>query len=344
MKGLIKASEEAGSLKLVELPKPQAGPGEVVVRVKATGICYTDVSILKNTYKGRKPVPVPIVMGHEGAGIVAEIGPGVTKVRSGDRVGFEALWGCGKCRQCVSGQSNMCLDWGHIGITCNGTFAEYVTVKEKMVHLLPDTVSFIDAAFLEPMSLVVRTLEYVRPMVGETAVIIGPGALGLYHLQALKAAGMSRVFMVGIGKDRKRFAVAEKLGADSIIDADKEDPVQSVIAATGGEGADIVVETASSPKVYGIIPDLAAPRGRVALFGLYPQAEISPVKILRKGLSLFGDVGLIPRQFQRAVSWTASGKVLTSNMITRTFTLEQGEAAFQAQMNGDEVKVVFEIS
>ena len=135
MKAILKATSEADSLEVREVPVPKVGPGEVLIQIKATGICYTDISILKNRYKGRKPVPIPLIMGHEGAGIVAELGPGVNHVSVGDRVGLEALWGCGKCLQCFKGFKNMCVDWNHIGITCDGTFAEYISLQIGRAHV-----------------------------------------------------------------------------------------------------------------------------------------------------------------------------------------------------------------
>jgi threonine dehydrogenase-like Zn-dependent dehydrogenase len=343
MKAIIKATGDVGSLQVADMPAPKPGPGQVLVQIKATGICYTDVSILNNKYKGRKPVPVPVILGHEGAGVIAELGPGVRNHQVGDRVALEALSGCGKCLQCQNGFKNMCLDWEHIGITCHGTFAEYIALPSDLAHKMPDDMDFADAAFMEPLSLVVRSLEKVLPMVGETVAILGPGSLGMFHLQAFKAAGASKVIMVGVEQDRKRFAIAKDLGADHIINISEQDPVEAILEYTDGIGADIVVETASSVKATELTFDLAAPRARVVLFGLYPQASFSPVQMLRKGLTVFGDVGLVPRQFLRAMNWVVSGKVSAQKMITKRFSLDQAEEAFEAQHQGETVKVLFEL-
>ena len=343
MKAIVKYDEKPGTLALRDMVKPEPGNGEVVVQVKATGICYTDISILENRYKGRKPVPIPVILGHEGAGVIAEVGEGVDNVSVGDRVGLEALFGCGRCYNCLNGNKNMCTDWGHIGITCDGTFAEYVALPADLAHKLPDDVSFVDAAFLEPMSLTVRTLEHVEPMVGDTVAIIGPGSIGMLHLQALKAAGAGKVIVIGLDQDKKRFEIAEKLGADHIINGSREDVVKRVRDLTNGLGADIVVETANSPKVLPLAIDMAAARGRIALFGLYPEATISPVNLLRSGLSVFGDVGLVPRHFLRAMRWVECKKVLAEPLITRRFSLEECKEAFESVRTGETVKVLFEI-
>jgi len=343
MKAIIKASDEAGSLQVADMPTPEPGPGQILVQIKATGICFTDVTILNNLYKGRKPVPIPIILGHEGAGVIAELGPGVSDQKVGDRVALEALSGCGRCLQCQKGFKNMCVDWDHVGITCHGTFAEYLVLPANLAHKMPDDMGFADAAFMEPLSLVVRSLEKVLPMVGETVVILGPGSLGMFHLQAFKAAGASKVIMVGLEQDRYRFEIARKLGADHVINISEQDPVEAVLECTDGQGADIVIETANSPKATQMTFDLAAPLARVVLFGLYPEASFSPVQMLRKGLTVFGDVALVPRQFLRAMNWVVSGKVSAQKMITKRFNLDQAEEAFEAGRQGETVKVLFEL-
>jgi len=343
MKAIVKKSSEALSLAVVDMPKPEPKYGEVLIRMKATGICYTDVSILNNRYKGRKPVPIPVILGHEGAGIVAELGEGVKGIAVGDRVSLEALYGCGKCVQCNDGFKNMCSDWEHTGITRHGTFAEYMVIPAGLAHRIPDTMAFEDAAFMEPLSLVVRSLEHVKPMVGDSVAIIGPGSLGMFHLQALRAAGASTIIVIGLEQDRKKFEIAKQLGADHIVNASQENPVDRVRALTEGLGADIVVETASSPKATTLAVEIAAPRGRVLLFGLYPEATISPVQLLRRGLTIYGDVGLVPRHFRRAIQWVATGKVSAKKMITKRFSLDQAQEAFDSVGQGETVKVLFEV-
>jgi threonine dehydrogenase-like Zn-dependent dehydrogenase len=343
MKAIMKVKEDDGAMEVKELSMPEPGPGEVLVRMKAAGICYSDVMILTNKYKGRVPVPIPLIMGHEGAGVIAELGDGVEHVKEGDKVGLNPLWGCGQCVNCLNGYPNMCMQWRHLGITCDGTFAEYRVLPAFVTYKLPANISMIDAAFLEPISLTVRTLDHVKPRLGDTVAIIGPGSIGMFHLQAFKSAGASMVIVIGLDQDAKRFEIAKKLGADHIVNGSKEDVVKRVKEITNGVGVDIVVETANHPSTVPITVNLAAARGRVVLFGLYPEATLSPLTLLRSGLTVMGDVAVLPGQFLRAIRWVEYKKVLAEPMITRRFKLDQAKEAFEAFSQGDIVKVPFEM-
>lgn len=343
MKAIIKATDEAGSLKVAEVKKPQAGQGEVLVRIRAAGLCNSDVSILENRYKGRSPVPIPLIMGHEGAGEIAEIGKDVEVLSIGDRVALEAISGCGSCYQCKSGFKNLCNNWTHIGITRTGVFAEYISVPASQIHKISDNVSFREAALMEPLGLVVRSLEQSRPMVGETVAILGPGSLGIMHAMAYRAAGAGKVIMIGTGKDKKRLETARKLGADHTINIEERDYRETVSDITGGRGADIVVECTNSPRATEMTFEIAAARGRIVLFGLYPKACFDQVKLLRNKITVYGDVGQVSRQFMRAIKWVETGRVEVAKIITKTFSLDEAEDAFKASRECDLIKIVFEI-
>ena len=343
MLAIVKSSAEAGSLEVRELPIPTPGSGEVLVQMGAAGICYSDVMILRNKYKGRVPVPVPMIMGHEGAGVVAGIGKDVTGFKEGDRVGLLPVWGCGRCHPCVEGHVNMCQQWRHIGITRDGLFAQYLVVPSFVAQKLPDGVSMRDAAALEPISLAARTLEHVKPQLGDTVAIIGPGSIGLFHLQAFKSAGASLVIVIGIDQDAARLEIARRLGADHIVNASREDVGARVKELTNGLGCDIVVETANHPSTAGQAIELAGVYGRVMLFGLYPEATVSPLTLMRSGLSVMGDVATAPRWFQRAIRWIQYKKVLAEPLISRKFGLDMAKEAFEAFSDGQSVKVLFEM-
>ena len=343
MLAVMKATAEAGSLEVRDVPMPRPSAGEVLVKMGAAGICYSDVMILKNKYKGRVPVPVPMIMGHEGAGVIAGLGEGVANLKEGDRVALMPAWGCGHCHHCVDGHPNMCQEWRHHGISRDGTFAEYRVVPSFVACRLPPSVSMLDAAVLEPITLAVRTLEHVKPRLGDTVAIIGPGSVGLFHLQAFKAAGASLVIVIGLEQDAARLDIAKRLGADHVVNGSREDVVKRVRELTDGLGCDIVVEAANHPSTAGQAIDLASAYGRVMLFGLYPEATISPLTLMRSGLSVMGDVATTPSWFQRAIRWVQYRKVLAEPLITRTFGLDRAKEAFDAFYDGQSVKVLFEM-
>ncbi len=344
MLALVKDREAADAPEVREVPVPSVGPGEVLVRMGAAGICYSDVMILKNQYAGRVPVPVPVVMGHEGAGVIAAVGKGVTNLKEGDRVGLNPSWGCGQCAHCMDGSPNMCQSWRHLGITRDGTFSEYRVAPSFAACKLPDAVSMAEAAVLEPIMLAVRTLEHVRPRLGDSVAIIGPGSIGLFHLQAFRAAGASIIIVIGLEQDVTRLEIARTLGADHVVNASREDVVRRVRELTGGLGCDVVVEAANHPSTVGQAIDLARAYGRVMLFGLYPEATISPLTLMRKGVTVMGDVAGTLRWYQQAIRWVQYKKVAAEPLITRRFRLDQAKEAFAAFHERQSVKVLFAMS
>jgi len=179
-------------------------------------------------------------------------------------------------------------------------------------------------------------------MVGETVAIIGPGSLGFFHLQAFKAAGAGKVIIIGRGHHHERFQMAARLGADHTVYGTAEDIVRQVMEITGGKGVDIAVETANTPEATSLAIEIAGNRGRIALFGLYPEAKISPLKILRKGITLFGDVSQLDRHFMRAIKWVESGKVLAAPLVKRPYTIEECKEALESSRSKVTVKVLFE--
>jgi len=178
-------------------------------------------------------------------------------------------------------------------------------------------------------------------MLGDTAAIIGPGKIGLFHLQALKASGVTEVFVIGLDKDKKRFEIAKKLGADFIVNGSKEDPIEKIKDLTKGRGVDIVIETANSPKCFTMAINLAAARGRISTFGLYPEATISPITLLRQGITVYGDVAILTKHFIRALRWVEIKKVLAEPIITKHFSLDQSKEAIEVFKEGREGAIIF---
>ncbi|HTL01361.1 MAG TPA: alcohol dehydrogenase catalytic domain-containing protein, partial [Vicinamibacterales bacterium] len=186
MRALIKTAPGVGHLEILETAAPAPGPGEALVRIGPSGLCGTDLLLYDDVYRGRKrPVPFPLVVGHEASGEVVDLGPGTSWPQAGTRVGIEAVTGCSSCYHCLRGNYNLCQDWHHIGLTRAGVLAELVVVPTTSLLPLPDEVTLESAAFLEPLATAMHTLERVKPAPGTSAAIVGPGPLGFLHLQVL---------------------------------------------------------------------------------------------------------------------------------------------------------------
>src|SRR5580698_2499651 len=213
MKSLLLS--EYNHLEVADLPSPVAGPGDVLVRVAACGICGSDVHGYDGSSGRRIP---PLVMGHEAAGVIAEVGEGVSRFGIGDRVTFDSTVYCGVCDYCLHGQVNLCDDRQVVGVSTPdfrraGAFAEFVTVPERIVYPLPDELSFAEAAMLEAVSVALHAVAVSNLKGGETALVIGAGMIGLLTLQAARVAGCSRIVVADV--DATRLELALEAGADA---------------------------------------------------------------------------------------------------------------------------------
>ncbi|MDP4126682.1 MAG: alcohol dehydrogenase catalytic domain-containing protein [Bacillota bacterium] len=343
MKAVVKTRPEPGYVEVKEIPVPQINADEILVKVKATGLCGTDLLLTDWTYMGRSPVNPPITLGHEGAGEVVEVGENVKNFKVGDRVGLEALLGCGHCYHCRRGNPNLCPDWNHLGIDFNGTFAEYIAFPANGAHLLPDSLTYDQAAFLEPISIVVNAFEPNPITVGDTVVIVGPGPLGLFTVQAAKAAGAGKIIVVGTSNDQKRLQLAKELGADYVLDnGENDDAYQVVRELTNGVGAEVVFEAAGSPKSFEQGLKMAAGSGQYIIMGFPKQAEINPLtEIVRQNLTIRGAVGSIPRHYETAIRWLENGTIQIEKMVTQPLSLDEAVSGIQLAKAKEVGKVLF---
>jgi L-iditol 2-dehydrogenase len=266
MQAVMKTARGEGNVALREVPAPQPGPGQVLLGVRAAGICGTDLHI----YHDEFPTQPPVVLGHELAGEVIATGDGVTGVAPGDRVTTETYFHlCGSCRFCRGGQPNLCPERRSIGSGVNGGFAPYVVVPERNLHRLPKGLTFQEAALTEPLACVVHgALELPKVTAGDVAVVAGPGAIGLLTLQVARAAGAT-VVVLGTAADHRRLELAGELGAARVVDVAAEDPVPIVRDLTGGWGADIVFECSGAGPAALSLLDHARRGGQYAQIGLF---------------------------------------------------------------------------
>ena len=318
-----------GRLELAEMPAPEAGPGEVLVRVEACGICGSDVHGYDGSTGRRIP---PIVMGHEAAGTVAAVGEGVSAYAVGDRVTFDSTIYCGRCAYCVRGEINLCENRQVIGVSCgeyrrHGAFAEYVALPERILYKLPADFSFSDAAMLEAVSVGLHGVKVLELAGGETALVIGAGMIGLLALQAAKALGCRRVIVADV--DATRLALAKQVGADETICASGDELVSAVLQLTGGCGVDAALEAVGRNETVLAAIDATRKGGKVALIGnLAPEVALPLQKVVTRQIRLQGSCASAG-EYPLAIELIAAGKIQVRPLITAVAPLEEGLRWFE---------------
>lgn len=339
MKAVMKVDTGVGHVELRDIPEPAPGPGQVLMRVKAAGICGTDLHIYHDEFK---TVP-PVVLGHEVAGEIAALGAGVSGLEEGKRVTTETYFStCGSCRYCRDGQTNLCLSRKSIGSAVNGGFTQYVVVPAANIHALPDSVDFEAGALTEPLACVVHGVLNMRTVAaGDLAVIAGPGAIGLLTLQVVKASGAT-VVMLGTDADSHRLALASELGADYALNVQHEDPTDLIAEISEeGLGADVVYEcSGAGPAAQQLLP-LVRRRGRYAQIGLFGKAIAWDLdQVCYKELVVTGSNASVPSSWSKALRLMGTGAVQTKPLITHRFPVTNWAEAFAAFESKQGVKTL----
>lgn len=304
--------------------------GEVLVKVKAVGICGTDLHI----FKGDRPdVEFPRVMGHELSGIVKEVGSGVTRVKKGDRVVLDPVFACGTCRICQKGHPNVCADVKCYGVQMDGGFQDEIVVDEKHLYPFADNITYEQAALAEPFSIAANILERTAITSEDSVVILGGGTIGLCVAQAAKSAG-ARVLVSDI--ENAKLRKAETAGADAVVNS-RENSLEEAVKQFAPGGADVVVDAVGIASLTEQALDLTAPLARVAVIGFDGNpAQIPPVKITKKELTLAGS-RMNCNRFPQVMNWLAEGKIDADLMVTGTYPVEEIQKAFEETLaNGRE--------
>ncbi len=327
MKAVMKVAPGVGHVELRDIPEPQVGPGQVKIKVQAAGICGTDLHIYKDEFRSWPPV----VLGHEVAGEVVDIGAGVEGVAIGERVTTETYFiTCGQCRYCRTGHANLCLSRRSIGSGVNGGFTNYVVVPFRNIHALPELVDYRAGALTEPLACVVHavlTTPTVSP--GDVAVIAGPGAIGLLALQVVKAAGATAV-VLGTNGDEQRLVLASELGADHVVNVQHDDPAELVAALTPeGLGADVVYECSGAGPAAQQLLTLTRRGARYVQIGLFGKPVAWDLdQICFRELVVTGSNASVPSAWIRALQLLESGLVQTKPLITADYEVTDWQAAF----------------
>jgi len=341
MKAVVKTRRGPGNVELKEVDTPQIKPSEALIEVKFTGICGTDVHI----YHDSAFYTPPVTLGHEYSGIVVQKGSEVVGFEVGDRVTSPATIPCGICLMCRTNRANRCVGGGKriLGAhRADGTFAEYVAVPSQILHSIPETLSMEEAAVAELAACVVRAvLERVRIEPGDVVAVLGPGPTGLLALQAAKVAGAEKVIVTGASGDEERLAVARKLGADVVINAEKEDAVEAVKSLTDGWGADVVLEASGASSARRQAFDIVRRCGKVGLIGLTGKpADINLDRIVEGELDVKGSWGTVWTSWRRTLNLLSSGMIKVSPMISARLPLEEWRQGFEMMEQRKALKVL----
>jgi L-iditol 2-dehydrogenase len=339
MKAVVKTRGGEGNVELKDWPEPSPAPDEIKLKIGTAGICGTDLHIIKGSW----PCRVPVVIGHEFCGTIVEVGSQVRTFKPGDRVlGSNPARTCGTCYHCRAGNPFMCSARISAGYMIDGAFAEYFCIAAERCHLLPDEVTFRQAALGEPLAVAVRAaIEQTTVRPSDVVLVSGPGCVGLLTMQLAKLAG-ARVIVAGIDKDERRLTCAKRLGADRVVNASQEELLKAVSEYTDGEGADLVYECAGVAASIALCLDAVKKEGTLAALGILSgpmQTLFSQITL--KELRVVGSYGYVWNSWRTAIHLLRDRKVKTEELISHEFPLSRFEEAFRTAQDGSAVKVVF---
>ncbi|MBT3671043.1 MAG: alcohol dehydrogenase catalytic domain-containing protein [Chloroflexi bacterium] len=339
---------DLGDLRVTEVPVPQIGAGEVLVKVEAVAICGSDPGIINKGWKGY-PILGEFIPGHEFTGTVVKVAPDVFELKEGDRVAVEPHKGCGRCENCLKGLYTTCLNYGnyelghrHYGFSTNGGYADFAACHVTTLHKLHDSIGFDEGTMLTGAGTVLYGYERIGWVgAGETVVVTGPGAIGLMSAHIAKILGAGRVILTGTRENR--LAVGRELGADITINVREENVVDRVMELTDGVGADLVVECTGQSAPAAEVLDFIRKNGRISFNGIYHDpVTLQLDKIVQWNLLITGPKAEGKLNLKRAIPLMADGRMDFKPLITHHFKLDEINEAFDTFNGriGGSIKVI----
>lgn len=317
-------------LEFTDFPDPRPGDDEVLLRIRACGICGSDIHGWDGSSGRRHP---PLIMGHEAAGEIAAVGPRVTGWQPGDRVTFDSTISCGTCAFCRQGDVNLCLNRRVVGVSPadykqHGAFAEYLALPARILHRIPDTLRFEDAAFVEPTSIAVHAVRRAQLAPGATAVVVGSGMIGLLVIQALRWAGAKTIVALDLAEDR--LAVARQLGATHAFKTDACNAPAEILRLTDGLGADAAFEVVGFTPTLNLALQTLRRGGTCVLVGnLAPATQDFPLQsVVTRELTLTGTCGSAG-EYPLCLDLLARGIIQTKPLVSAVAPLRDGADWFQ---------------
>ncbi len=332
-------------LELVDFPNPLPAKDEVLLRVRACGICGSDIHGWDGSTGRRRP---PLIMGHEAAGEIVAVGPEVTGWAVGERVTFDSTISCGECGYCRSGHINLCDNRRVLGVAPaeyrqHGAFAEFVTLPARILYRLPAGLTFAHAAMVEPVSIAIHAVQRVKVAPTDTAVVVGSGMIGLFVVQALRWAGAKRIIAVDL--EAKRLALARELGATDTLQSDQCDVTAEVAKLTGGQGADLAFEVVGvSPTLQLALGCLRRGGSAVLVGNLAPKTDFPLQAVVTRELTIYGTCASAG-EYSLCLDLIARGVIRVDPMISQVAPLSEGADWFSrlsAKDGGKYMKVILQ--
>lgn len=339
MYGIVKPAPQPGAEIRDDLPIPQVGPRDILVRVRATAICGTDLHIMAWSEYAQKRVPTPMVFGHEFSGDVVAVGSEVNEVQVGDKVAGETHIPCNHCHMCLTDNRHICENMKIIGVHVPGSFAEYISFPVDCAYKLPSDFSYENGAVLEPMGVAVHGIDAAQ-VAGKKVVVYGCGPIGLMAVGAAKAWGAEQV--IAIDMVQRKLEVAKEMGADAVINGREQDVTKEVFRLTEF-GADVVVDYTGNLRAIKAAFSLIHKGGRIVLVGLPNGAlELDPTEdIIYKEATVVGVTGrLMYKTWEQCAELIGSGKFNIKTAISGVYPLRDYQKAFDAIKDGAPGKMV----
>lgn len=339
MKAVVKYAPGSGNIDVRDVIEPACGPGLVKVQVAFCGVCGTDLHVLHDTFRNYPPV----ILGHECAGTVSEVGAGVSGVSIGDPVtvlGATAVT-CGRCAYCRSGYFIFCPQRRGMGHGVNGAFARYLVVRPDQLYRLPDAMSLEAGALSEPFAAVVQAVtEITQVRLGETAVVSGPGPIGLLCVKLLVAEGIHTI-VAGTAADADRLSAATRFGAAQVVNVGERAVGDAVRAITNGVGADVAFECSGHPDSVRGCLDSLRPMGRYTQLGICGREIQFPMdQVFYKQLTVRGSITYTAGTWSRMMNIFAQGRVRLDDMVSTTLPITEWQRAFGMVEDRSALKVL----
>ncbi|MDH3676097.1 MAG: zinc-binding dehydrogenase [Anaerolineae bacterium] len=341
MKALVKFGRRDGDVELRDIPVPEFGPEQVLIEVKAAGVCGSDLHMWRESHSWEtKP---GLILGHEFSGVIAAVGEWVREFKVGDRVACETAASiCGSCTYCRTGNYNLCPHRLGYGAMADGAFANFVAARPQILHHIPANVPFEHAALTEPICVAYNALvekTTIRP--GDMVVIQGPGPIGIFALQVARLRGARTLIVLGTDVDSRRLAVAAELGAQHTLNVQRDDALDLVRSLGDGLGADLVVDCTGVSQALQQALQLVRPNGHITKVGWGPQPlDFNLDPLVGKAVTLQGSFSHTYPMWERVLGLLAAGQLNLQPVIGGVYPLERWEEAFRAMESGENVKSV----